>query len=260
MEDLYTQSVYHDPNTDAPAPDGAAQYGAEPQDPDAPVSTAGRFVVTRDEHGNEIISTPEGKSVEVGNPLAERDAKEAAKSAVQKRLEAVRAARGSRIITVTFEGEEWHILMFDLGDLDEWALLTSRDGDGTLQIANDQVMRAMQIAALQVAVMKSPVERTPYFAPEAYEARDEVDGSFYWTTEAAEWIDEPAYLELNAFLWETITDLNPSMVPGKKKSQGVLLGKSKPKTKKTPAAKASGPTSSSESTSETDAPSSSPTA
>lgn len=198
MDDSHKQSIYHDPNA-----------------PTAPAPTAGRVAVSQDADGNMTITTPAGEKIAMGKPVEKKQNSEVTASNGRALLAELRARRQSLIVEHEIEGQSWYLLTMNETRINEVAVRTMAMGDGTLNLRNNDVLRALTLATLQVGVVQGPRDPTPFFNAEPY-MQDDAFGNLVETTEIEQACEEPEFNVTAAALFDKLTDLNPTIFPQKK--------------------------------------------
>lgn len=133
-------------------------------------------------------------------------------SPAQKRLAKLKAMRGPIIQKVQLENEDsadedWFLLRMTWTQLAKVGALSGRDENGVERTDDDResALQSLTAAMLFVGVVTSENDPEPYFSS---------------LQEAREFADEPEAAGIVSQLFDQITELNKSILPDKKKTDG----------------------------------------
>jgi hypothetical protein len=161
---------------------------------------------------NGLSNLPEGVTVErlqdivsqfrgnIREQAATVEAKVAAITDAQVRLEKLRLQSGPVVVTFDYEGETFYVKRLNYNDLIELALSVTRDGYNVLSISDEGGVRSVTIAVLSCCVCDEQGER--------YFSREEVE----------QYLDEPAASALVSALFAKCNQINPDIFGTLKKT------------------------------------------
>lgn len=162
--------------------------------------TKGR--ITFEINGDKItFRTPDGEESTFDDPQVKYDTEQREKSAAQRRIDRLKARRGDCIQEHRLDGEVWYIKLLSWPELSRVGVMMKRNPDGSLGLGEESALEALTVAMLEVCVVSGTDDPAPYFTHR----------------EACEYVNEPEAKYEIARLFNLITELNPDILPSKKK-------------------------------------------